>query len=180
MRFRNFIYLFTFCGIVSLISCETTSIVPIRVYDPPKVKLPDSACYITLVNRLYFPTGNKSYNKKSKIDSLALNNIAQKKLFEGVEDILCNSELIDTVIVIQKTRENKDLSNTYNELKPLSWDTIGAISARNRSDVVISLDGLIVEHNYSTKAVFGKVLYNSNLYYRIGILKVYLSALFRV
>ena len=180
MRFRIFLYLFTFCGIVSLISCETTSIVPIRVYDPSEVKFPDSASHITLVNRLYFPTGNESNNESNSIDSLAVNNIAQKKLFEGIEDILNNLELVDTVIVIQETRKNEDLSNTYNELKPLSWDIIEAISARNKSDVLISLDGLNVGLFYSTKAVLGIDRDNRNVYYRIGILKVYLSALFRV
>ena len=180
MHFRNYIYLFTFCGIVFLISCETTSIVPIQVYDPSEVKFPDSTYHITLVNRLHYPTSNESFNEKNSIDSLVINNIAHQEIFEGIEDALFGSKLIDTVTFVQKTRKNEDLSNTYNELKPLNWDTIGSISARNRSDVLISLDGFIVEHFYSTKAVFGVDLDNSSIYYKVGILKVYLSALFRV
>ncbi|MBE9509467.1 MAG: hypothetical protein IMY71_01205 [Bacteroidetes bacterium] len=180
MRFRYYLYLFVFCGIISLNSCITTSIVPIRVYNPSEVKFPDSTYHITLVNRLYFPTGNESYIERDSIDSLVINNIAQKNLFKGVEDALYSSELIDKVTIVQKTREDKNTLNFDIELEPLNWDTIGAISDRNRSDVVISLDGLIVKHFYSTKVVFDIDLYNSNLFYKIGILKVYLSALFRV
>ncbi len=180
MRFRSIIYLFTFCGIVSLISCETTSIVPIRVYDPPKIKLPDTACNITLVNRLYIPTGTESYDKKSRIDSLAVNNIAQNKLFEGIEDALYSLELVDTVTIVQKTRKNEDLSNTYNELKPLSWDTIGAISARNGSDMLISLDGLNITPVYSSASPYSLGADFNTLFYKIGKLNVYLSALFRI
>ena len=180
MRFRNLIYLFTFCGIVSLISCETTSIVPIRVYIPAKVKFADSACCFTLVNRLNFPIGKESNDKKSGIDSFALNNIAQKKLFEGVEDVLYSSELIDTVIIVQKTREDKDSLNFDIELKSMNWDTIRAISERNRSDVVISLDGLNITHVYSAKSAYSFGSYFDALFYRIGTLKIYLSALFRV
>ena len=180
MRFRSFIYLFTFCGIVSLISCETTSIVPIRVYDPSEVNLPDSTYHITLVNRLYLPTGNESYNERNSFDSLEINNIARKSLFNGVEDALYSSGLIDTVTIVQKTIEDKNILNFDIELKSMNWDTIEAISAKNRSDVVISLDGLIVEHFYSTKAALGIDFDNSNRYNNFGTLKVYLSALFRV
>jgi len=180
MRFRNLIYLFTFCGIVSLISCETTSIIPIRVYDPAKVKFADSACCFTLVNRLNFPIGKESNDKKSEIDSFALNNIAQKKLFEGVEDVLYGSELIDTVIIVQKAREVKDSLNFDVELEPMNWDTIGAISDRNSSDVLISLDGLNITHVYSAKSAYGFGSDFDALFNRIGNLKIYLSALFRV
>ena len=180
MRFRNLIYLFTFCGIVSLISCETTSVIPIRIYDPAKIKLPDSACCFTLVNRLNFPIGKESNDKKSEIDSFALNNIAQKKLFEGVEDVLYGSELIDTVTIVQKAREDKDSLNFDIELKSMNWDTIRAISERNRSDVVISLDGLNITNVYSAKPAYSFGSYFDALFYRIGTLKIYLSALFRV
>lgn len=180
MRFRNYIYLFTFCGIVFLISCETTSIVPIRVYDPSEVKFPDSAYHITLVNRLNFPICKESNDKKGEIDSFALNNIAQLKLFEGVEDVLYSSELIDTVTIVQKTREDKDTLNFDIELKSMNWDTIRAISERNRSDVVISLDGLNITHVYSAKSAYSFGADFNALFYRIGTLKIYLSALFRV
>ncbi len=180
MSLRSFIYLFTFCGIVSLISCETTSVVPIRVYDPSEVKLPDSTYHITLVNRLYLPTGNESYNERNSFDSLEINNIARKSLFKGVEDALYSSELIDTVTIVQKTIEDKNTLNFDIELKSMNWDTIEAISAKNKSDVVISLDGLIVEHFYSTNAALGIDFDNSNRYNNFGTLKVYLSALFRV
>ena len=183
MRFRNFTYLFTFCGIVSLNSCITTSIVPIRVYDPPEVKFPDSTCHITLVNRLNFPTANESNNnlKKNRIDSLVINNIAHQKLFEGIKDALYSSELIDTVTIVQKTREVKNSLNFDIELKPMNWDTIGAISDRNRFDVLISLDGFIVKHFHSIKTAFGIMGGDNNaLYYRIGKLEVSLSALFRI
>ncbi len=176
MRFRSFIYLFAFCGTVSLISCETTSIVPIRVYDPSEVNLPDSTYHITLVNRLYLPTGNE----RNSFDSLEINNIARKSLFKGVEDALYSSGLIDTVTIVQKTIEDKNILNFDIELKSMNWDTIEAISAKNRSDVVISLDGLNIKLVYSTKSVLGIVFDNSNRYNNFGTLKVYLSALFRV
>ncbi len=183
MLFRNLMYLFTFCGIVSLNSCITTSIVPIRVYDPPEVKFPDSTYHITLVNRLNFPTANESYNnwKKNRIDSLVIYNIAHQKLFEGIKDALYSSELIDTVTIVQKTREVKDSLNFDIELKPMNWDTIGAISDINRFDVLISLDGFIVKHFYSIKTAFGIIDRDiSALYYKIGKLEVSLSALFRI
>jgi len=180
MRFRNLIYLFTFCGIVSLISCETTSVIPIRIYDPAKIKLPDSAYCFTLVNRLNFPIGKESNDIKSEIDSFALNNIAHQKLFEGVEDVLYGSELIDTVTIVQKAREDKDSLNFDIELKSMNWDTIRAISERNRSDVVISLDGLNITNVYSAKPAYSFGSYFDALFYRIGTLKIYLSALFRV
>jgi len=180
MHFKYCLYLFTFCGIVSLNSCKTTSIVPIRVYDPSEVKLPDSTYHITLVNRLYLPAGNESYNERNSFDSLEINNIARKSLFKGVEDALYSSGLIDTVTIVQKTIEDKNTLNFDIELKSMNWDTIEAISAKNRSDVVISLDGLIVEHFYSTKAALGIDFDNSNRYNKFGTLKVYLSALFRV
>ena len=176
MRFRSFIYLFTFCGIVSLISCETTSIVPIRVYDPSEVNLPDSTYHITLVNRLYLPTGYERNN----IDSLEINNIARKSLFKGVEDVLYSSGLIDTVTIVQKTIEDKNILNFDIELKSMNWDTIEAISAKNKSDVVISLDGLNIELVYSTASAYSFGKDHSALFYRVGKLNVYLSALFRV
>ena len=180
MHLRYCLYLFTFCGIVSLISCETTSIVPIRVYDPAKVKFPDSARCFTLVNRLNFPIGKESNDKKSEIDSFALNNIAQKKLFEGVEDVLYSSELIDTVTIVQKTREDKNALNFDIELESMNWDTIRAISTRNRSDIVISLDRLNITHVYSAKSAYTFGADFDALFGKIGNLKIYLSALFRV
>jgi len=134
----------------------------------------------TLVNRLNFPIGKESNDKNSEIDSFALNNIAQKKLFEGVKDVLYSSELTDTVTIVQKIREDKDTLNFDIELKSMNWDTIGAISERNRSDVVISLDGLNITHVYSAKSAYGFGAYFDALLYRIGNLKIYLSALFRV
>ncbi|MCD6565334.1 MAG: hypothetical protein J7K53_05265 [Bacteroidales bacterium] len=180
MCFRYLLYLFTFCGIVSLISCETTSVVPILIYYPAKVQFPDSACCFTLVNRLNFPISKESNDKKGEIDSFALNNIAQKKLFEGVEDVLYSSELVDTVTIVQKTREDKDTLNFDIELKSMNWDTIRAISERNGSDVVISLDGLNITHVYSAKSAYSFGSDFDALFYRIGNLKIYLSALFRV
>ena len=180
MRFSNLIYLFTFCGIVSLISCETTSIIPIRVYDPAEVKFPDSACHITLVNRLNFPTGNEIDNERVSIDSVVINNIAHQKLFEGIEDVLYGLEFIDTLTIVQKTREVKDSLNLDVELELMNWDTIGAISDRNSSDVLISLDGLYIKPVYSTESAYSFGDDFNALFYRIGKLKVYLSALFRV
>ena len=182
MRFRSFIYLFTFFGIVSLISCETTSIVPIRVYDPPEVKFPDSTYNITLVNRLYYPIDNESFNNiiQNRIDSLVIDNNAPQKLFEGIEDVLYGSELIDTVTIVQKTREVKDSLNLDIELVPMNWDTIGAISDKNSSDVLISLDGLNIIPVYSTASAYSFGEDFSTLFYKIGKLNVYLSALFRV
>ena len=134
--FRYCLYLFTFCGIVSLNSCITTSIVPIRVYDPPEVKFPDSTYHITLVNRLYFPPGNESYNKRkrNRIDSLAMNSIALEKLFIGIEDALYSSELIDTVIIVQKPREMKHSMNFDIELKPMK---------RSIADVITKLSEIL-------------------------------------
>jgi hypothetical protein len=129
---------------------------------------------------LNFPIGNENNDIKSEIDSSALNNIAQKKLFEGVEDVLFGSELIDTVIIVQKTREVKDSLNLDVELEPMNWDTIGAISDRNSSDVLISLDGLNIKHAYSAKPAYSFGSDFNALFYRIGNLKIYLSALFRV
>lgn len=180
MRFSNLIYLFTFCGIVSLISCETTSIIPIRVYDPQVVRFPDSACHITLVNRLDFPTGNESDNERVSIDSVVINNIAHQKLFEGIEDVLYGLELIDTITIVQKKREVMDSLNSDIELEPMNWDTIGAISDRNSSDVLISLDGLYIKPVYSTAAAYSFGADFGTLFYRIGKLKVSVSALFRV
>jgi len=103
-----------------------------------------------------------------------------KNFFEGVEDVLYGSELIDTVTIVQKAREDKDSLNFDIELKSMNWDTIEAISAKNRSDVVISLDGLNITHVYAAKSAYN---FGSNfdaLFYRIGNLKIYLSALFRV
>ena len=182
MLFRNLMYLFTFCGIVSLNSCITTSIVPIRVYDPPKVKFPDSAFHVTLVNRLYYPTGNESFNnrKKNMSDLLLINNIAHQKLFEGIEDVLYGSELIDTVTIVQKTREDKNSINFDIELVPMNWDTIGAISDRNNSDVLISLDGLIIKSSSSTK-MFINIGEDFNAFeLMMGNLNVYITALFRM
>lgn len=182
MRFRYSLYLFAFCWIVSLSSCKTTSVVPIRVYDPPEVKFPDSTYHITLVNRLYFPIAKESYNKrkKNRIDSLVINNIAQNKLFEGIKDALYSFELIDTVTIVQKSRELKDSLNFDIELKPLSWDTIGAISDRNSSNVVISLDGLIIKSLYSSEPAISFGTDINLLFSKICKLKIYLSALFRM
>ena len=182
MRFHYCLYLFTLCVIVSFISCETTSIVPIRVYDPPKVKFPDSAHHVTLVSRLYYPTGNESFNirKKNQSDLLMINNVANQKLFEGIADVLYSAELIDTVTIVQKTREDKSSINFNIELEPLNWDTIGAISDRNRSDVLISLDGLIIKSSFSTETLINIGEDFNALELMNGILRVYITALFRM
>lgn len=182
MSFRYCLYMFTFCGIVSLNSCQITSVVPIRVYDPPEVKFPDSACHITLVNRLYVPIDNKNdYNRKEEsIDQLLVNNIVNNKLFAGITDALYSSELIDTVTIVIKTEEMKDSLNFDIELEPMNWDTIGAISDRNSSNVVISLDGLVIKSLYSSEPAISLGTDINLLFSRIGKLKIYLSALFRM
>jgi len=181
-RFRYCLYLFTLCVVVSLISCETTSIVPIQVYDPTEVKFPDKTRHITLVNRLYNITGNESFynSKKNKSDLLLINNIAHQKLFEGIEDVLYSLELIDTVTIVQKTREDKNSINFNIELVPMNWDTIEAISDRNNSDVLISLDGLIIKSSSSTKILLN-IGEDFNAFDLImGNLNVYITALFRM
>lgn len=183
MPFRYIIYLIFLAALITgTISCETTSIIAINVYQPAKIKLPDSTKKVTLINRIKYSNDNQVVKEtEGKISSLGITNIAQQRIFYGIKDAFSQSDFIDTITILKYpfNEINTSKFNRLNNFNNLSL--LKGLSPVNNLEALISLDSLRVEYFYTSKSVSKSLGYSQTYYERQQVkLNIFISALFSV
>ncbi len=152
-------------GLLFLSSCSSTSYTTYESLFPAKVNIPKDVKTISFLHRnIEFPSDTitwlYSHNEKVYKDTTDYTNIATAMAYFGLSESLETHYPLDTIPLVkidkQRLPDDPKISRT---IPPLDWTTVDSICAANGSDILISLEDLMIFNNYETWSE-GYLLYN--------------------